>query len=113
MLKLDDGSRSLAGHVVNSVLVTEPVGSLDGIVHVPSPVVLVHVTQGSVDTALCGDGVTSRGEELGDTGSVEASLGKTESSAQTGTTSTHDDGIVLVINDGVLGGQEGRGLLCP
>ncbi|KAI6755199.1 hypothetical protein HG531_004305 [Fusarium graminearum] len=44
VLKLDNGSGSLSGHVVNSVLVTQPVGTLDGIVHVPSPVVLVHVT---------------------------------------------------------------------
>jgi hypothetical protein len=44
VLKLDNGSRSLSGHVVNSILVTQPIGTLDGIVHVPSPVVLVHVT---------------------------------------------------------------------
>lgn len=37
------------------------------------------------------------GEELGDTGSVEASLGETKGSTQTGTTGTDDNGIVLVI----------------
>ena len=43
------------------------------------------------------------GEQLGDTGSVETSLGKTESGTETGTTGTNDEGIVGVVNDGVLG----------
>lgn len=51
-------------------------------------------------------------EELGDTGGVEASLGETESSSQTGTTSTNNQGIVFVVNDGVLVAEERRSLLC-
>ena len=43
------------------------------------------------------------GEELGDTGSVETSLSKTESGTETGTAGTDDKGIVGVVNDGVLG----------
>lgn len=82
---------------MDGILVTEPIGTLDSIIHVPSPVILVHVTQSSVDTTLSSDGVTSCGEELGDTGCVEASLGKTEGGTKTGTTSTDDEGIVLVI----------------
>jgi len=39
---------------------------------------------------------TSR-EKLGNTGNVEASLRQTESSTQTGTTGTDDNGIVLVV----------------
>jgi hypothetical protein len=41
--------------------------------------------------------VTSCGEKLGNTSGLESSLGQTESSAQTGTTGTDNDGIVLVI----------------
>lgn len=73
--------------------------------------------------------MTSCGEELGNTSSLESSLGKTEGSAQTGTTGSHDDGIVLVIlreldsipfnfqralfsyNDRILVGQVALGLL--
>jgi hypothetical protein len=51
----------------------------------------------SIDTTLGGDSVRTSGEELGDTGSVEASLGETEGSTQTRTTGTDDNGIVLVI----------------
>jgi len=52
VLQLDDTVGSLATHVMDSILISEPVGSLDGIVHVPSPVILSHVAQSSVDTSL-------------------------------------------------------------
>lgn len=55
------------------------------------------LSEGSVDTTLGSDSVTSRGEKLGNTSSLESSLGQTESSAQTGTTGTDNEGIVLVI----------------
>lgn len=63
----------------------------------PSPVILVHVSKRGVDSSLCGDGVRSSWEELGNTSSVESSLGKTESCAKTGTSSSDDDSIVLVV----------------
>lgn len=97
VLELDNGSGGLAGHVVNGVLVTEPVGALHRVVHVPSPVVLVHVAEGGVDATLGSDCVTSRWEELGNAGSVEAGLGKTESGTKTGTSRTDNDCIVLVV----------------
>jgi len=72
VLKLKDRVRRLAAHVVDRILsgngpffrklsslvmvciylITEPVTALDRVVHVPSPVVLGHVAEGSVDTAL-------------------------------------------------------------
>lgn len=58
----------------------------------------VHVLpKGRVNTTLGGDSVASGREELGDTGGVEPSFRQTESGTQPGTTSTDDDGIVLVI----------------
>lgn len=87
---------------MDSVLVTKPVGALDGIVHVPSPIVFVHVTQSSIDTTLSSDSMTSSREKLRDTGSVETSLGKTESSTKTGATGTNNEGIVLVVLDSKL-----------
>ena len=97
---------------MDSVLVTQPVTSLDGVVHVPSPVILVHVSKSSVDTTLSSDSVGSGGEQLGDTSSVETGLSQTEGGSQTSTTSTNDQGIVFVVNDGVLVAEEGRSLLC-
>lgn len=55
------------------------------------------LSKGRVDTTLSSDSVTSRREQLGNTGSVETSFRETESRTQTGTTSTNDDGVVLVV----------------
>ena len=54
------------------------------VLHVPSPVVLSHVSESSVDSSLSGDGVRSGREELGDTSGVESSLGESESSCRSG-----------------------------
>ena len=55
------------------------------------------LSKSSIDTTLSGDSVRSGREELGNAGGVEASLRETESSTETGTTSTYNNGIVLVI----------------
>ena len=44
-------------HVVDGILVAEPIGALDGVVHVPPPVVRLHVAQSSVDSALIKKGL--------------------------------------------------------
>ena len=51
-LELTHSDGSLTGHVLDGVLVTEPVGALDGIVEVVPPVILVHVAESSIDTSL-------------------------------------------------------------
>ena len=55
VFEFDDGLRGDLGHVVNGVLVTEPIGALDGIVHMVLPVVFLHVTKSGVDTTLGSD----------------------------------------------------------
>ena len=52
MAHLDDGLGGLLTHVLDGVLVTEPVGPLHRVVEVVLPPVLLHVTQRRVDTAL-------------------------------------------------------------
>lgn len=111
VLELDDTLGRLAGHVVNSVLITEPIRTLDGIVHVPSPVILVHVTERSIDTTLRGNGVGTRREQLRDTSGVEAGLGQTECGAETRATSTDYQSIVLVVYHRVLVAKKWRSLL--
>ena len=82
---------------MDGILVTEPVGALDGVKHVPPPVVLVHVAESGVDAALGSNSVAPRGEQLGDASRVEAGLSQAEGSTQTGTAGTDDDRIVLVV----------------
>lgn len=55
--EFEDGLGGLLAHVVDGVLVSEEIGSLDGIVGVPSPVIWGHVSESGVDTSLGGDGV--------------------------------------------------------
>jgi hypothetical protein len=57
----------------------------------------VHVAERGVDAALGSDRVASRGEELGNAGRVEASLGQAECGTQTGTAGTDDERIVLMV----------------
>ena len=65
-----DRRRRLADHIFDRVLVAEPVGALDRIVHVPGPVVGPHVAERCGDPALGGDGVAAGREHLGDAGGL-------------------------------------------
>jgi hypothetical protein len=100
--ELEDGLWGFAGHVLNGILVTEPVGSLDRIVEVPPPVIIVHIAESRIDSALSGDSVTPGGEQLGDASGLEASLGESEGGAQTSTARADNNSVVLVINDCVV-----------
>lgn len=82
---------------MDSILIPEPIRTLHGIVHMPPPVVLVHVSERSIDTTLGGDGVGTSGEKLRDTGSLEASLGQAKRRSQTGTSGTDNNRIILMI----------------
>mmetsp|Transcript_33159 Transcript_33159/g.56727 ORF Transcript_33159/g.56727 Transcript_33159/m.56727 type:complete len:342 (+) Transcript_33159:1002-2027(+) len=104
-LQLQHRTRSLTTHVMDGVLVSEPVRALHGVVHVPSPVVLGHVAESSVDATLGSYGVRSGRKQLGHAGSLETSLSAAHGGSQTSATGTHHARIVLVVNDGVLGGK--------
>ena len=79
-LELTDSDRGLSSHILDGILISEPIGALDCVIEVISPVILVHVTESGVDSTLSGDSVRSGGEQLGNASSLEASLGETESS---------------------------------
>ena len=83
-------------------LISEPVGPLDGVVHVPAPVVGLHVAERRVDAALRRHRVGPRREQLRDDGRLEPLLHETEGRAEPGPSRAHDDGVVLVVDDGVL-----------
>lgn len=86
VLQLDDSLGCLAGHVVDGVLVAEPIGALHSVVHVPLPVVVLHVSEGGVDASLCGDCVRSCGEKFCDDGGLEALGDQAESGTQASAT---------------------------
>ena len=99
---------------MDTVLISEPIGSLDGIVRMPSPcerfetsamatratlrlrtIILSHVPQGGVDSSLGGDGVGSSREEFRDAGGLQSGLGESKGGSESSSSSTNDDSIVL------------------
>jgi hypothetical protein len=50
--KFKNSFRSLSGHVVNGILITEPITTLHGVIEVPSPIILMHVAKSGIDTTL-------------------------------------------------------------
>lgn len=91
---LDNRIRRLLAHVMNRILVTQPITTLDGVVHVPPPIILGHVSQSGIDTTLGGDGVRTCGEKLGDACCLETGFSETEGCSETGTTGTAGDEVV-------------------
>ena len=91
---VDDLGRH-AAHVFDRVLVAEPVGTLDRVVHVPEPVVLAHVAERRADAALRRDGVRACRKHLREHRDREAGFGKLQRRAHAGTTGADDDRIEL------------------
>ena len=109
MLELVDGGRRVAAEVFDGVLVAEPVGPLDGVVHVPAPVVRAHVAERGGDAALRRDGVRARREHLGDAGGLQAGLGAAERGAQAGAAGADHDDVVGMVGDGIGAAVDLRG----
>ena len=64
MVELIDGGGRVAAEIFDRVLVAEPVGALDGVVHVPAPVVRAHVAERGRNAALRRDGVRAGREHF-------------------------------------------------
>ena len=101
MLELVDRRRRLAAQIFDRVLVAEPVRPLDGVVHVPAPVVLAHVAERGGDAALGRDGVRAGREDLGDAGGLQAGFGAAERRAQARAAGADDDDVVGVVGEGI------------
>ena len=74
MLEFVNRLRRLAHHVFDRILIAQPVRSLDGVVHVPAPIVRMHVAERCGNAALGCDRMRARRKHLGDTGRAQASL---------------------------------------
>ncbi|KAH3663545.1 hypothetical protein OGAPHI_004946 [Ogataea philodendri] len=105
VFQLDNRVWGFSCHVVDGVLVSQPVRTFDSVVHVPSPFVRVHVTESGVDTTLSCHSVRSGWEQFRDTGNFEALLGQTKRCSKTGTTGTNHDDIVFVVDDVIILGH--------
>ena len=102
VLKFDHSVRGLFAHVFDRVLIAEPVGSLDRVVHVPAPVIFAHVAKCCTDATLCGNGVTARWKYLGHTGRLESGLRQTQCCSQSRASGTDDDDVVAMLDEVVV-----------
>ncbi len=102
MLQLNYSVCCFLTHVLDCVLIPEPVGSLNRVVHVPAPIVFTHIAQRRTNAALRSNCVTSGWEYFGDTCRLETLLGKAECCAQPRTTSADDYDVIIVVNEVVL-----------
>ncbi|RMR08229.1 hypothetical protein ALP93_05454 [Pseudomonas syringae pv. helianthi] len=94
VFKFEDRFRTYGTHVLDSVLVTDVVGTLDGIVHVPAPVIVrVCRRDGAGDATLGRHGVRTGRKHLGNHGSLVTALGELQRCAHAGTATTNDDGV--------------------
>ncbi len=105
VFQLIDGLRRVAHQIFDGVLVAQPVRPLDGVVHVPLPLVLAHIAERSRDAALGGHGVRTSREDLGDAGGFQARLAGAERGTQAGAAGAQDNHVIFVVDDvvGLIG----------
>src|SRR5690606_24873203 len=93
VLEFKDSLRTYGTHVLDSVLVTDIVGTLDGVVHVPAPIIVrVSRSDGAGDATLRGNCMRTSREYLGDHRSLVTTLGQLQCCAHARAAATDDDG---------------------
>src|SRR5210317_1544360 len=99
MLEFDDRIRRFLAHILDRILVSEPIGPLDGVVHMPAPVVLTHIAERGTNAALRGHRVATRRKYLRDTGGPEPLFGESEGRPQTRPAGADDDNVVGMVDE--------------
>src|SRR5882724_5759666 len=64
MFELVDRLRRIAAEIFDGILIAEPIRALDGVVHMPAPIILAHIAERGGDTALRRNGVAAGGKHL-------------------------------------------------
>src|SRR4029078_4812667 len=113
MLELVNGFGGVAAEIFDGVLVAEPVGALDGVVHMPAPIVRAHIAERSRDAALGSDSMRAGGEDLGDAGGAKSGLARADHGAKPGTAGADHDDVVGMVDDRIGAAVDGRcGVRC-
>jgi hypothetical protein len=99
MFQLEDGGDGLPAHVLDGILIPEPVGPFDRVVHMPLPAVFAEVAETGRNAALGCNRMTPRREHLRNAGTRQARLNGALGGAQTGTAGTDDDDIKRMVDE--------------
>ena len=89
MLQLENRFRAGFTHIFDRVLVADIVGTLDGIVHVPFPVIFMGVAERNGNATLSGYGMRTGRENFGEQRTGLAALGDLQRRAHTCTAGTN------------------------
>ena len=112
VLELVNGFGRVADHVFDGILVAEPVRPLDGVVHVPAPVVRMHVAERGRDAALGCDRVRAGRKHFCDAGGAQAGLAAADHGAQAGAAGANHHDVIGVVFDRIgfsVGGRTTSG----
>ena len=99
MFQLDHRGRRLAHHIFDGVLVTQPVRPLDGVVHMPGPVIRAHITERRGDAALRRYGVATGREHFGDARGLQTGACGAHGCTQPRSASANDHRIIEVVDN--------------
>src|SRR5579872_5298470 len=97
MLKLIDSINGLAGQNLRRGLVNEVIAALDGVVHVPLPVVFFLIAERGSDAALCRASVRARRIDF--TEDRDARVWQLHCRHQTSPTGADDDHIKFIVHN--------------
>src|ERR1700677_409084 len=102
MLELQNRILRSFAHIFYSILITKPIGTLDGVVHMPTPIIRAHITKRSRDATLSSHSMATSWKNLADTGCRKAFFCHTKCSAKTGATCSYNDNIMMMFYDFIL-----------
>jgi hypothetical protein len=108
MVEFVHGGGRIAAQVFNRVLVAEPVGALNGVVHMPSPIVRPHIAERRRNAALRRDGVRTRGKHFRNACRAQAGLGAADARSQARAARADHNNIECVVGDRISLASERR-----
>ena len=108
VLKLIDRRRRIPAQVLDCILVTEPIGALDRVIHMPTPVVGTLVSKGGCDTALRRHGVGAGWKHLCYACRAQSRLDSTERRSQSCASSADDHHVIGMVCQWVSRANERR-----
>jgi len=103
-----EAARRIAAEIFDRILIAEPIRPLDGVVHVPSPIIWPHVAERCRDAALRRDRVRAGRKYLGDASGAKSRLAATDHRAQARAAGADDHDVVGVVFDWIgfaIGGR--------
>ena len=99
MVEFVNGGGRIAAQVLDCVLVAEPVGAFNGVVHMPSPIVRPHVAERSRNATLRRDGVRTRGKHFRNARRAQAGPGAADARSQARAARADHNNIECVVGD--------------